>query len=229
MIRINLALRKGPAGAAAAGASAASGKGPFAGLEALLSGLSSKSGGATTQGAGRELAREVLMRIVLVVGVYFAGNEMLTSWKAEELGKVQGEIASLTSEVSRLDAEIAKRAQVEQEKKRIEEFELILKSKLDTIDRLMAGRESASRILRDLAGMLPKEVWLSAFQVDSKGLDVKGTSIGIDPVSSFLSALNSSPYFRDGQPRITEKVNRESGQTLQDFDLKADREDASEL
>ena len=177
----------------------------------------------TSSGARQELAREVLTKVLLVASVYLGGDFLVSSVKETKLEQVRTESSALQAEVSKLDVEIAKRTQVEQEKKRIEDFEKILTAKLETIERLMQGRDDASKMLRELSGILPADVWLNSFDVKEQQVTMKGSALSIEPVTQFLSAVNSSPFYRDGQPRLSEQKNANTGQVIQDFELSAFR------
>jgi len=222
MIRINFALRKGPI-AAAPSASSRGSSSLFPSLGGLFTGSSQKSSAESSSAASQDLAREVLTKVLLVACVYFGGDFVVGAMKDTELEKSRSEASALQNEVAKLNAEVAKRVQLENEKKKIEEFEKVLSAKLETIEKLMIGRDSASNMFKELSGFIPPEVWLSSFSVDTKKVTLRGRSIGIDAVTTFLAAVNASPYYVDGQPRISEKKESNSNQVTQEFELTAGR------
>jgi Tfp pilus assembly protein PilN len=222
MIKINLALKKGPASQSGVRTSGSAASSLLGGLEQLFKkGPSTAS--VTSSDARQELSREVLTKALLVASVYLGGDFLVSSVKETKLEQVRSESSALQAEVSKLDVEIAKRTQIEQEKKRIEDFEKVLTAKLETIERLMQGRDDASKMLRELSGILPAEVWLNSFDVKEQQVTMRGSALSIEPVTQFLSAVNSSPFYRDGQPRLSEQKNANTGQVIQDFELSAFR------
>ena len=226
MIRINLASRKGPA---LSGAGATGGEGGT-GLFSSLGGMFQRVGGggtASSSAAVQELTREVGLKILLVVLVYFGAQTALDSKREEELGVVRGEADTLSAEVARLDEAIGRMSQYEAEKKNIEDYEKVLKSKLDAISELMADRDSSARMFAELSSLLPKELWLTEFGVDGGRVRFKGSALNIEIATDFLSRVNSSPNFQDGQARMGEVADPLTGRSLQEFDIVASRKGVS--
>jgi Tfp pilus assembly protein PilN len=221
MIKINLALRKGPSqGVATSGGRSGS---LFSFLDGFLQGSSSKAQGSSSSAPSRELVREVVTRLLVVACVYLGTDFFVGTLKDTELEKVRSESGALQNEIAKLNAEVAKRAELEADKKKIEEFEKVLKAKLETIERLMVGRDSASKIFRELSGIIPPEVWLNSINVEEKKVTFRGSSLGIDPITTFLAAVNASPYYQDGQPQISEKAESDRSQVTQSFEVTAGR------
>ena len=181
MIKINLASRKGPA---LAGAGAAGGEGDT-GLFSSLGGMFQRKGGGTASSSSaalRDLAREVGMKLVLVVVVYFGSQYALDSKKEEELGVVRGEADTLSAEVARLNEAIGRMAQYEVEKKNIEDYEKVLKAKLDAISELMTDRDSSARMFAELSSLLPKDLWLTEYGLEGSKVRFKGRE-GMGPAA----------------------------------------------
>ena len=216
MIRINLALKKGPVGSVPA-------SGGAGGLSDLLARFKDTGGAARTSDAIQELAKEVLVKMLITTGVYFACDYALAEKKNEELGIVRAEADSLSAESARLDAEIAKRAQYEAEKKKIEEYEKILTSKLNTIDRLMANRDGAFRMFKELGGLIPDDAWLSSYSVTSSSVNFKGVALNSESVARFMKNVESSPNYFQPAPTQSERRDELTGRMMQEFEIQATR------
>jgi|GEM_PF-2715759 len=226
MIKINLASRKSPVLAgAASGGGGEGGTGLFSSLGGIFQRVGGESAGtASSAAAVQELAREVGMKVVLVVAVYFGSQSAFDYKKKEELGVVRGEADTLSAEVARLDGAIGRMAQYEAERKSIEDYEKVLKAKLDAINELMADRDSAARMFGELSSLLPPELWLTEYGVDGSKAKFKGSALTIEVATEFLSRINGSPNYQEGQARMGELTDAVTGRRLQEFDISAGRE-----
>jgi Tfp pilus assembly protein PilN len=93
----------------------------------------------------------------------------------------------------------------------------------------MVDRDSASRMLRELPDILPKELWLSSFSVEGSKASFKGRALNIDTVNEFLAKVNLSTHYRDGQSSMSEKKDELTGRLIQDFEIKASRRASNEF
>ena len=91
--------------------------------------------------------------------------------------------------------------------KKIAEDEDILKAKSEILYRLADSRAVWLDALGTIAEILPKEVWITdlsgIISMEEAGLgrlDLGGKALSYQSVNSFVSALKSSPNFRDVKP-----------------------------
>ena len=84
---------------------------------------------------------------------------------------------------------LAKTAGYEAQKKQFDADEELIKTKLATIQKLMADRAEPPKLLMSFSGSIPKDVWFQEFDMNSSEVKIKGASLGFDPVTDFMKAL----------------------------------------
>lgn len=224
MIKINLASRKGPAFAGGSAGGTDGGTGLFSSMGGIFQRMGGGgTGTASSSVAVQELAREVGLKVLLVIVVYFGCQYAFDSKTQEELGIVRGEADTLSAEVARLDDAIGRMAQYTTEKKNIEDYEKVLNAKLNAINELMTDRDASARMFGELSSLLPKELWLTEYALEGDKVRFKGSALTIEVATEFLARVNSSPNYRDGQARMGESSDPVTGRNLQDFDIGAAR------
>lgn len=216
MIKINLALRKQAAGAQSsdAGDKAAGGGGGLGGIKI--------SKVAIDLDQLRELP---LRQIAIVVAVYVVGGYVLEDYKAGEIAKVDATIAGLSAEKSKLTAEAAKMKGYEDLKKSLESDEKIMRTKIETIQKLIADRQSPPKVLISIAEAIPKDVWLQDFKIAKGEVTMKGYSLGFNQISDFMKSLNENVYFTDVGLKNTQQAKDEAGVEVANFELSAKRKE----
>jgi Tfp pilus assembly protein PilN len=221
MIRINLALLKRPSGA---GASSSSGDGTTTALNAKLRQFGvSASALRWSAGGGEADIRAVGRSVLLTAVVWFALDYTLTTYRDEEVGKLDAELATVQADRDKLQAEVGKRALYEQEKVKLEAEEKLVQVKIDTLDRLSKGRGASAGILDTVSRQIPAEVWLSDLSVQAGGASFQGYSEVGERVTDFMSQLDRSPYFRNAVPKIEVQRDPATGTALTRFDLALER------
>jgi Tfp pilus assembly protein PilN len=160
-----------------------------------------------------------LLPVVVAIVAWY----MLDTFKEEEMQKLSAIHAKLTSERTALEAEAKKFKGYEEVKKALEQDEFTLRTKIETIQKLIADRSSPPKILLTLATSIPKEVWLSELKLTDKEGSFKGYSMGFGQISDFMKNLNESAYFTDLNIKKTEQAKDEGGAEVAAFELTARR------
>lgn len=211
MIRINLAQKKQASYLAASksGSASAGGEGTNA-LDALKGMI---AGGASL---GSTLVK-ILVPAVLSVMAYFAYDY----YTQQKIAEMQQESATIDKEKNRIEEELRKIKGYEVVKVELERNELILRTKIQTIEKLIRGRDFTVKSLVVLSQSLPKEVWLMGLSASETGYEIKGGTIDIALISDLMTRLGQSIYYKDVALKSTlaDPVQRQAS-----FELTARRE-----
>jgi type IV pilus assembly protein PilN len=153
--------------------------------------------------------RQQLLLLALIVVLALVANWVWSSSRAGDLAARESKLRRTKDEITQLDRIIG-------EVKDIRAQQAALKEKLDTLDKLKAGRSGPVKMLDQLAQIMPARLELR--KMDEKGLTVtfEGSGATIDEVSAFMSALKATPYFSGVELKRTNAVTR-GGMRIVDF------------
>ncbi len=211
MIKINLALRKqSGAGASDAGKT---GTGAFA----LPTGVSRMTLDID------QLKDLPIKSMVICLAVSAIAWYLSTTYKEEEMQKLADIQAKVSEERARLEEEIKKYKSFDEVKKSIDQDEFTLRTKIDTIQKLIADRSSPPRLMLSLALSIPKDVWLTELKISETETRFKGYSLGFNQISDFMKGLGESAYFTDLSIKKTEQSKDDLGVEVAAFELAATR------
>ena len=180
MIKINLAKRKQ---ASYAAGSAGAKTGTLTSLKAL--------------GVDSSEMMAVLSKLSVPLGLcvlaYFSYN-YYTDQKAEEF---QNEVTSVDKEKQKIQGELQKIHGFETQKIELEKTALIINNKINTIEKLILGKDHMVKSMIALSQSLPKDVWLTEINATETVFNIKGNTIDMGLVSDVMSKLGTSIYFKD--------------------------------
>jgi type IV pilus assembly protein PilN len=162
----------------------------------------------------KEAGKQQLLLFVVLLVAGLVGNVLWASGRAGELKTRQTKLTRTKTEIAQLDRIIGEVAD-------IKEAQRALKEKLDTLEKLKAGRSGPVRMLDDLATITPKRLWLA--KMEQKGAVVTFTGFGatIDDVSAFMSALDHSTFFSTVELNKTAAKVENGRHRLVDFTITA--------
>lgn len=209
MIKINLATRKQSSGASHEA------KGLNFGSFQFPSGFSKFN--------VNELKDLPIRKLLLPLVVCVALTYLVDSLKEDEMIQVQEEAAKVAAEKVQLVASAGKLKGYEELKRNMEADEQVMRSKLAVVQGLVADRTNPPKIMRSLAGSLPKDVWLSEFKAADNEVTFRGYSLDFNQISDFMKNLNESAYFSDVTIKNTQQAKDELGVDVASFDLVAKR------
>jgi type IV pilus assembly protein PilN len=132
--------------------------------------------------------KQQLILFALVVVLGYTVNFVWASSRAGELKSLFNKARATQEEIAQLDRIIG-------EVKNIKDQQAALREKLDTLDRLKAGRTGPVKVLDALASLTPKRLWLTKIEEKGGTLAFTGSASTIDDVSEFMTALKGSPHF----------------------------------
>ncbi|MGK5084961.1 PilN domain-containing protein [Bdellovibrionota bacterium FG-1] len=209
MIKINLALKKQSTSVAGDSRSAAPGGG------GMLAGMRDVKFDGLKDLPIRKLA------LMVIVG--FGATYLLDDFKATEIKIVEDQLVKARDEQSKLTAELTRTKGYEDIKKTLDADELMLRTKIDTIQKLLADRQNPPKMMMTLATTIPQDVWLKGLKIKDREVSLQGASIGFNSISDFMKGLNESAYFSDVQLKGTQQERDELGSDIAGFELVAKR------
>jgi Tfp pilus assembly protein PilN len=213
MIKINLALRKQSASVAASGTRTA-----MEGLTGISGSL--KSG---MKGMDSDALKDIVRKVALPIGFALVASHVVDMLQQDEIKKQDELIAKERTRQSALQAELAKTKVYDEKKRLLEADETTLRTKIETIQKLMDERTTPPKILIAVSGAIPPEVWLSEVNVAEDRISVLGYSLEFNHISDFMRNLGGSVYFSDISPPETRNVKDEAGREVYSFSLVAKR------
>ena len=214
MIKINLALRKQPVG----GGGGVAKTGSMASLGSFD--LSSLKGLKIDTEALKDLP---LRKVALPLIIGALASFTLDNYRDSELKALDAQMEVLAAEKPKLEAEANKIKQYEGVKKDLEADEFTIRTKIETIRKLVAGRTVPPKLLLALASTMPEEVWISGFKMASSSVTLQGFSYGFGPISDFMKNMSESAYFTDLKLNRTEQVREQGIGEVATFELDAKR------
>ncbi len=179
MIKINLALKKQPAG----GGSEAAGEG--LGLSKLTPKIDSEA-----------IKQLPLPRIGLTLAVIFLAGWIVDEEKTSKLTALDKKIEQLQAKKLELQREKASLAGVKQIEEELEKNRVSLQNKIDAVDKLTLNRDAVYRTLKTLAEISPPDLWISSLKVEGASVEIKAKAPADSLVpSEFYRAIAENAQF----------------------------------
>jgi Tfp pilus assembly protein PilN len=160
-----------------------------------------------------------LKKIALTVIVGIGASYLLDDFKANEMAKLAAQEAALNTDKQKATAALAKLKDFDEVKKGLDNDEFTLKTKIETIDKLVEDRRTPPKLLMELSKSIPPEVWLSEFKIEHPDVKIIGASMGFNQISDFMKNLNENVFFTALQLEKTEQGH----DGFATFELKAKR------
>lgn len=162
--------------------------------------------------------RKVLVPLALAGVGYF----LLNSYKEDEIRKLDAALGQMNAQNSTIQSEIAKLKSYEPIRKSLEQDEITIRTKLDTIKKLMADRSTPPRLLMSVANSMPKEVWLNELRLEKGQFNFKGTAMDYNQISDFMKGLNDNAFFSDVNLKDSQQVS-DAKTDMANFEVMAKR------
>jgi Tfp pilus assembly protein PilN len=204
MIKINLATKK-------RAVNAATGRG----LDSL------RMDSSQLQGLLAQLKELPLKKLAFVIGLGFAASVLLDGYKDDMIKAEQAEFDKVIALKPKLEAESNKMKGLQELQKSMESDEKKIRTKLDTIKKLISTRSSAALVLAELAKITPSTVWLSEFSLKGNDLSFKGASPDFGNISEFTKMIQSSAMFSDMTLKDTQLTLDEQKRQVASFSVTA--------
>lgn len=133
--------------------------------------------------------------IPIVIGI--AANSGYSYYTDQRNAEMAQESTKLENEKVTINAELKKIKGFETVKVELERNELVLRTKIDTIEKLIRGREFTVKSLVTLAQSMPRDIWMTEVSATETGFEFKGGTVDLSLVSDFMSKLGQTIYYRD--------------------------------
>jgi Tfp pilus assembly protein PilN len=159
------------------------------------------------------------MAVPLVIGIVVTFG--FSTYKQSEIDKLQQQIQALQAEKPKLQAEADKMAGYEELQKQMEKDELVIRTKIDTIRKLVQGRTTTVRLLTEISKITPAHLWLTSVDIGTKEISFKGYSSDFSLISDFMKTLNDNTYVRDVTLKDTQMAEDENHREVAKFELLA--------
>ena len=164
--------------------------------------------------------QEFPIRAMLVpVVVYLGASWFYEDYTKTELEKVAAEVERAEEGKRKVLSELAKTKGYEEIKKTIEADELLLRSKLELLKSILNGRERTPLMLRSIAEVRPKEIWLRTLDISATEVKLNGTSVDFNLIPHFMRLLESSTYFSGVDMKSYKADRDETGIDITNFEL----------
>lgn len=160
--------------------------------------------------AGRRQETRLVYLGVALVAVALVGIEVGSRM---QLGPLKKEYSKLQADIVELDKKSVELAQLETEKKDLEE-------KLKTIATLEAKKIGPVNVLSDLSDAAPEQVWLLEFKESGGLATISGLGLDDQTIANFMRNLDGSPYF-DGVDLVETQQSEQDGVQLKRFVVNA--------
>jgi type IV pilus assembly protein PilN len=153
--------------------------------------------------------RQQTLLLTLIVVMALIANWVWASSRAGDLAARESKLRRTKDEITQLDRIIG-------EVKDIKTQQASLKEKLDTLEKLKAGRSGPVKLLDQLAQVMPVRLEIRKMEEKGGTLVFDGSGATIDDVSAFMTALKGTPYFSQVELKKTSAATR-GGMRIVDF------------
>ena len=157
--------------------------------------------------------RQQILLLGLLVVLAIIANWVWASSRANDLASRESKLRRTRDEIAQLDRIIG-------EVKDIKAQQAALKEKLDTLEKLKAGRSGPVKLLDKLAQIIPPRMEIRKMDEKNGTIVFDGSGATIDDVSAFMTALKQTTYFSRVELKRTTAVTR-SGMRIVDFTVNA--------
>lgn len=143
----------------------------------------------------QEAGRQQLALLVFVLVAALGGNAYVWHLRSAEKDKLQAQVTRTQQQIAELDKVI-------REVKDINTKEAELKTKLDALNTLKAGRAGPVKILDAFQTATPKKVWVTTVTEHAGAMSVSGSAFSQDDLAEFMSSLQNVVDTPEGIGRL---------------------------
>jgi Tfp pilus assembly protein PilN len=157
----------------------------------------------------------------------FALHYFVTDFEEQSLVSYDAEISKLNIEQSKLQADFGKTKEYAPLKKQLDLDETMIRTKISTVQRLIADRQTPPKLFAALSSATPDDVWLSEMQIKGDEVDFVGNAQDFSDIPDFMKSISESAYFSDISLQESSSAKDTNGQALAHFKLSAKRRRAN--
>jgi type IV pilus assembly protein PilN len=156
----------------------------------------------------KEAGKQQLLLFVVVLVAGVLANGFFHQQRAGELEALQKRVAKTRADIAQLDKIIGEVKSIREEQKQLQD-------KLDVLDKLKQGRTGPVRMLDELAGLIPRRLWLTKMEEKAGKVTFTGGATSVEDVSQFMQGLKTSTYFADVELRKTDAKDAKGLKTVE--------------
>lgn len=184
----------------------------------------SSSKAFSTQRITLQQFRELPVGKLVMVGLAcFAVNMILDTYMSDELQKVDDALAKIIAGNAKAQQDLLKYKKYDEVKKSLDTDDLLVKTKLEVIQKLVLGRSESLKLLLSISSSIPKDVWLKELKMEKGELLLRGSSVGFSAISDFMKRLHDGPYFSSVDLIDTQESKEGRDNGIANFELSAKR------
>lgn len=172
-------------------------------------------------GLASQLKDLPLKKIALLGACAIGATIIVNGYKDDQVKAEQAQLDKLLAQKPKLEAQTSQMAGLQELQKSMESDEKRIRTKLDTVKKLIAGRSAAALVLEELAKITPTNVWLSEFSMKGAELSFKGSSQDFGNISDFTKNIQSSALFSDMTLKDTQMALDEQKRQVASFSVTA--------
>lgn len=143
----------------------------------------------------QEAGRQQLAIFAFVLIAAVGGNAYVWHLRDAEQTRLQAQVQKTQAQIAELDKVIA-------EVKDINNKEQELRTKLDALNTLKAGRAGPVKVLDAFQTAMPKKVWVATVGETGGAMKISGTAMSQDDLAEFMSSLQNVVDTPEGIGRL---------------------------
>jgi type IV pilus assembly protein PilN len=168
-----------------------------------------------------ELKELPLKKIALACVITVGASILVDGYKEDQIKAEQAEYDKIISQKPKLLSESNRMKGLQELQESMASDEKRIRTKLETIKKLIGGRSAAAAVLEELAKITPTNVWLSEFSMKGSELSFKGLSQDFGNISDFTRNIQSSAMFSNMTLKDTQMAFDEQKRQIANFSVTA--------
>ncbi len=165
-----------------------------------------------------------IVKLVFSIVMVYLVMETLDGAKKTEVKNVQIQIDKSTAESMLLTNRLNELTGYQELKNKLDLDERSLKTKLETLVKLMQDRAVQPKLLLQLSQVLPDECWITEVKINEQQVVFQGLASSLETISDFVKNINGSNYLTDAQMKSANEEKSKTGELkLQKFEVTAVR------
>lgn len=134
--------------------------------------------------------------IAVALVLYYTPDIVIGQMFNSKIEETQGVLDQLMSQNTKLQAEIAKDADIKQQVEAYKVQVNKLQSRSAQVDEILKTRTNPKKVLEKVARSIPEDVWFNEMSINDKNeISITGGSYSPRGVGEFIAVINDSPYF----------------------------------
>lgn len=164
-----------------------------------------------------------IRRFAVLAAFLVAANILQNDLKERKLSGLKKKIVLLNEASEKRNARLKKVNGYRSLKEPLEKDEFTIRTKIETIQKLMKDRRSTPMSLLKLTQVIPEEVWIDSIRASGSQVAITGGALNFNQVSDFIQILNDNGVVKEIDLEKSNKTKNSNGVDIALFSLKAKR------